>query len=1151
MEDPGGTLRLSALDVEPMTSYAANYEDVRLRRVAGLLRNRRYVDVGAGDAIDGSTTYWLYTQGWRGVLVEPGARGALLEEHRPGDLVIAALVGSGGGDAVLYESSPDAGMSTMRADRLDELLAMGQTVRERIVPVLMLTAVFAQAGGPVDILSVDVEGAEADVLGSLDWEQHRPAVVVVEAILPWRAVSTTEEWSSHLLGAEYRQAAFDGVNCFFVDTRHPDAPELESALSYPVSSLDRFVPWATVRTQHELEDLSEQLEAAGQRAEALAVELTEAYGSRSVRKAALFARRVHRSRYTHRLRKLRHPKEFGRAVAKKLRTGAAARFVGQDRRRQLATRSTTHNSFLQPRAPVVYGPPGASSWHELASSQARDDDSGLRARLEARAGVRSDTERDVQVAALAEQGTGPPRERNAERTLCVVDARALQDPQFALRGIGVYARQLVEAVCATWDGDVALLVDERLPALPTPSGQARTLTQIDRLTAARTRWLLQPSPMTAPAWPLAPLLSDAAVCRTSMVYDAIPLRHPSVYAPDAEAQVRNAARWQTLRLYDELWSISHETAADVEGVASPESVRRVVWPTWDDARPSVRSTPTRRVLIAAGNEPRKNVASGLAAVALVRRSRPDLRAAVVGWGGETDAIVQLAEDVGLPRYALEMLPYLDDADLADERAAADAVLVPSYDEGLSLPVIETLLAGRPVVASDIAAHRELLGTGPWLGSPAAAAELATALEYVLAHPDVVGRQQEALSRHEHVDVATAVRDTAGRLASRNRRLTTPGAARPRPVVAVVTPWPPQRSGIADYSAATLPAITDRADLRLLLTPSTDAPSDVEVRPPWLADPKLGEEDVLLTVLGNSHFHLPGLELVETYGGVALCHDVRLTELNSYIGLSDPVGTRQQRDRGRRTLRHELDAIPTLGYQHVAKRCELLLFHSARTAARVAAETGASTATLPFVPYRLPHAEELTEGGRAAARARTNMAEGVHLGLLGGVDVRTKAADVVVEAAAWLRQWGLPVVLHIVGGVEAHDRSVLERAAAQADMTPYTRWHGHVSDATYRDILLSVDLGVQLRSAAVLSLSGGAADLAAFGVPSVATRALAEDMQLPPMILPVDDDFSPLLVAEQLAQAMDRGRDEEGRQTYVDAHSPRTYADQLLHHLGLV
>ncbi len=54
---------------------------------------------------------------------------------------------------------------------------------------------------------------------------------------------------------------------------------------------------------------------------------------------------------------------------------------------------------------------------------------------------------------------------------------------------------------------------------------------------------------------------------------------------------------------------------------------------------------------------------------------------------------------------------VEDADLAALYAAARSTLVPSLDEGFSLPAAESLACGTPVIASDIPAHRALAADG--------------------------------------------------------------------------------------------------------------------------------------------------------------------------------------------------------------------------------------------------------------------------------------------------------------------------------------------------------------------------------------------------------------------------------------------------------
>jgi glycosyltransferase involved in cell wall biosynthesis len=103
-------------------------------------------------------------------------------------------------------------------------------------------------------------------------------------------------------------------------------------------------------------------------------------------------------------------------------------------------------------------------------------------------------------------------------------------------------------------------------------------------------------------------------------------------------------------------------------------------------------------------EPRKNLGMLIAGHAAARRQRIDVPPLVLiggpGWGAPFGGVQPDAADVS-------MVGYLSDERLRAVVAGADALCMPSRYEGFGLPLLETLAAGRPVLASDIAAHREV------------------------------------------------------------------------------------------------------------------------------------------------------------------------------------------------------------------------------------------------------------------------------------------------------------------------------------------------------------------------------------------------------------------------------------------------------------
>jgi FkbM family methyltransferase len=154
-----------------------------------------FVEAGAFDGYEQSNTYFLERfRGWTGVLVEPVPD--LYREatrNRPGSKVFNAALG--GEDQAGDEL-------TMRYGGLMSLVACGQGDEARdashvaaafqyrledpyefTVTARTLTDVLDEAGiDRVDLLSLDVEGYEANVLRGLDLDRFAPRYLLVEML---------------------------------------------------------------------------------------------------------------------------------------------------------------------------------------------------------------------------------------------------------------------------------------------------------------------------------------------------------------------------------------------------------------------------------------------------------------------------------------------------------------------------------------------------------------------------------------------------------------------------------------------------------------------------------------------------------------------------------------------------------------------------------------------------------------------------------------------------------------------------------------------------------------------------------------------------------------------------------------------------------
>jgi FkbM family methyltransferase len=237
--------------VRPFESSAQNFEDVVLWRVLHDVERGCYVDVGACEPVVGSISWSFYEQGWRGALVEPvPASAAALRRRRPDDVTIEAAAGATDGAATLYLSDP-VGNSTLSREVAVRAAGSGTELSEVVVRVAKLDDLLEEAGlsgRTIHFCTIDVEGAEADVLAGFDLARWRPWILVVEATEPNRPEPSHERWEGGVLAAGYRFCLFDGLNRFYVHREKADA--FAARLSYPACMFDEAFARAMATRQH-------------------------------------------------------------------------------------------------------------------------------------------------------------------------------------------------------------------------------------------------------------------------------------------------------------------------------------------------------------------------------------------------------------------------------------------------------------------------------------------------------------------------------------------------------------------------------------------------------------------------------------------------------------------------------------------------------------------------------------------------------------------------------------------------------------------------------------------------------------------------------------------------------------------------------------
>lgn len=664
-----------------------------------------------------------------------------------------------------------------------------------------------------------------------------------------------------------------------------------------------------------------------------------------------------------------------------------------------------------------------------------------------------------------------------------------------------------------------------------------------------------------------------------VLYDLIPLIHREIYlSPCPAREAWYEAQLAHLRRADLVLGISGSTCREAEtmlglpasriaaiGAAADKAFHREALPA--DAVQAVRARHGLRerfVMYTGGIDHRKNIDRLVAAFA---RLPARLRAAhqlVIVCAAEAAArerLQTLARREGLGPADLVLTGFVPEDELIALYQACTLFVFPSWHEGFGLPALEAMACGAPVIASNTSSLPEVVGCDDALFDPMETGAIAAKLEQALDDEPFRRRlaahglrQATTFSWH-----ATA-RRALDALDALPRRPPAPAPTPQRPRLAYVSPLPPERSGISEYSAELLPELARFYEIELIVRQDEVLPAWLGTQFPIRTPDTLRETparyDRVLYHVGNSAFHEHMFDLLAEVPGVVVLHDVCLSGVMRWM-----EDNRQSAGFFARAL------YRSHGYAAVARgtrdageglapyACNLdvlenavgVIVHSAG-AARLAAEIHgpAMVRDWQVIPLLRTPAPPIPRG---AARARLGLPASALLTCSFGILAETKLNHALLDA--WLAS-GLAenpdALLVFVGesSSDAYTAALLDRIAGSpaARRIAITGW---TDAATYRDYLAAADIAVQLRAASRGETSAAVLDCLNSGIATIvnANGSMAELDESIAVKLP--EDFEPA----SLAAALERlAADPAARQALGDHardhvrhhHAPRACAE---------
>jgi glycosyltransferase involved in cell wall biosynthesis len=392
------------------------------------------------------------------------------------------------------------------------------------------------------------------------------------------------------------------------------------------------------------------------------------------------------------------------------------------------------------------------------------------------------------------------------------------------------------------------------------------------------------------------------------LYDLIPMLKPDSYLIEPAVKRFYLRRAQSLKRADLLLAISESSrreaieALDISperiatiGAGLPESFQKVTGASEGQVDLMARYGLNRPfVLCTGGDEPRKNMEGLIAAFSLlpkeVRTAHQLVIVCKLSEHGRRQ-LARVASGNGLKREEVLCPGYIPDEDLSLLYATCAVFVFPSFHEGFGLPVLEAMACGAPVIGSNCTSIPEIIDRDDALFDPKEPRDIARGIAQVLSNAELrqdlkawgVKRAKEFTWK---VSARKAICAFEGLHAVRKAKTVRLDGAKRRPLLAFVAPLPPQRTGIAGYSAKLLPNLARYYEVVCVV----DQP---EVTDPWIAgnfsiydmhwfEANAGRFDRILYQFGNSVFHKHMFAQLERHPGVVVLHDFYLSGVLNWM-----------------------------------------------------------------------------------------------------------------------------------------------------------------------------------------------------------------------------------------------------------------------------
>ena len=165
-------------------TYAMDGEDLAIENFVEKKEKGFYVDIGAHHPIQRNNTNLLFQKGWEGINIDINEFSIdLFNFLRPNDINLQIAVSDQEGEISFYYQKKFSQLNT--TDKKTANYHFNGKFKEKIIKCKPIKNILDESkfrNKKIDVLKIDVEGAEMKVLETLNFEVYNPSLICIEIL---------------------------------------------------------------------------------------------------------------------------------------------------------------------------------------------------------------------------------------------------------------------------------------------------------------------------------------------------------------------------------------------------------------------------------------------------------------------------------------------------------------------------------------------------------------------------------------------------------------------------------------------------------------------------------------------------------------------------------------------------------------------------------------------------------------------------------------------------------------------------------------------------------------------------------------------------------------------------------------------------------